>query len=113
MEIKELLRLQETLDREIMNRFYKNGGDMTDKELLNDRILASFVEAGEFANALGSFKYWKENHNTDADHTLEEFIDILFFWLSIANLLGFKEEDIKQMYLKKYLENQRRVKEGY
>lgn len=113
MEIKELLRLQETLDTEIMNRFYKNGGDITDKDLLNDRMLALSVEVGEFANALGSFKYWKKNHHVDKEHTLEEFTDILFFWLSIGNLLGFKEEDIKQMYLKKYLENQRRVREGY
>lgn len=113
MEIKELLRMQETLDNKIMARFYSLGCNISTKELLNDKLLALFAEVGEFANELSSFKYWKQYHVENRNKALEEFADICFFLLSIANLLGYTAEDIEKAYMDKWQKNIERQKNNY
>ena len=88
----------------------KNGND---KSFLNDRILALFTEVGEFANETESFKYWKENKKDNREKQLEEYLDILFFYLSIGNTMRFTSEEVEQAYKKKWKENFKRQEEGY
>ncbi|MCM8710521.1 dUTPase [Clostridium sp. SYSU_GA19001] len=113
MEIKELLKMQETLDNKIMDRFYKLGCNIGTKELINDKLLALFTEIGEFANELSTFKYWKHYHVENRKKALEEFADILFFYLSIANLLEYSADDIEKAYLEKWHKNLERQKNNY
>jgi dimeric dUTPase (all-alpha-NTP-PPase superfamily) len=113
MEIRELLKKQEQLDAEIMKKFYDYGHIISTNELLNDRLLALFTEVGEFANELGSFKYWKHYKVQDDKKIKEEFADILFFFLSIGNLLEYTAEDIEKAYMEKWEKNMERQRQGY
>jgi len=113
MEIKELLNKQAELDEKIMERFWRSGREIGTKELLNNKILALFTEVAEFNNEIASFKYWKQYHIHNDKKILEEFVDILFFYLSIANLLDYTAEDIENAYLDKWKKNIERQKNNY
>lgn len=113
MTLKDFLNLQAGLDRVIMDRFESTGNTIDKRELLTDKILALMVETGEFTNELGNFKYWKQGHKADMDKVLIEFADIFFFYLSIANLLGFTAEQLQEAYMAKWNENIRRQKNNY
>jgi dimeric dUTPase (all-alpha-NTP-PPase superfamily) len=113
MEIKELLKKQEELDGKIMERFYSFGHIIGNTELLNAKLLALFSEVGEFVNELESQKYWKHYKVDDEKKQLEEFADIFFFYLSIANLLGYTAEDIEKAYLDKWEKNMERQRNNY
>ncbi|KLL02925.1 MAG: dUTP diphosphatase [Mycoplasmataceae bacterium CE_OT135] len=49
------------------------------------RKIALFVEIGEVANELKSFKYWKKDKKVNLEKIQEELIDCLHFFLSLAN----------------------------
>ena len=49
------------------------------------RKIALFVEIGEVANELKSFKYWKKDKKVNLEKAQEELIDCLHFFLSLAN----------------------------
>jgi dimeric dUTPase (all-alpha-NTP-PPase superfamily) len=80
---------------------------------INSKIVGLYSEIGEFCNELESHKYWKKNKKTNKDKVLEEFADILFFYISIANEINISPEDIIKQYLKKYKENVSRQENGY
>jgi dimeric dUTPase (all-alpha-NTP-PPase superfamily) len=108
MDFKKFLEMQNELDSFIMqNKTIDN------KTLLSKRILACIVELGEYANETKCFKYWSDKKASDKEIRLEEFIDVLHFIFSIANLECFSAEDIEDMYKKKYEINIQRQKEGY
>lgn len=113
MEIKELLEKQKELDAAIMYRFYKNGGELSEEELIKDKIQALQSEVNEFSDQLGLYKYWKQNKEVDETKEIEEFVDILFFWLSIANVMGYSEDNLIKAYTDKWQENINRQKNNY
>jgi dimeric dUTPase (all-alpha-NTP-PPase superfamily) len=113
MELKELLKTQDKLDTEILLRLGKERNYITEKELLNSKQIALFTEVAEFCNELQSFKYWKQNKSVNEKALIEEFVDILFFWLSLANQLEFTAADLENAYMDKYRENLKRQKENY
>jgi dimeric dUTPase (all-alpha-NTP-PPase superfamily) len=113
MKLQEFLNLQDKLDIEIMLNCTARGVKITDNEILNSKLVALFTEAGEFANEVQSFKYWKKNKNIDDDKVLEELADIYFFLFSITNQLDYCAADIEKAYLKKHEKNMLRQKEGY
>jgi len=114
MEINDLLKLQAELDHKIMEKVKTTNGEiLPDKILLALKITSLSVEVSEFANATRCFKYWSLKQSESKERLLDEFVDILHFWLSIANLIGFTGEDIEAAYRMKRLENLERVNNGY
>jgi dimeric dUTPase (all-alpha-NTP-PPase superfamily) len=114
MELQNFLEMQETLDDFIISKMEKEHKDVDVKKLiLISKILALQVETSEFANELkgDGFKYWSKKGQTEK--CLEEFCDIFFFWLSIANQMGYTVDDIEKEYKKKWQININRQKEGY
>lgn len=108
--IKDLYDMQEKLDAYII---LKNNPDITLKELLTDTLLALQVEVSELANATRSFKHWSRKGPENKEILLEEYADILHFFLSLGLQLGFSPEETVQAYKKKNEENYKRQKEGY
>lgn len=113
MELQRFLNLQEGLDGEIIRRCTERNEIPTEDELINKKVLALFVEVGEFANEIKSFKYWKQNKQVDDSKVLEELADIYFFLFSTTNQLDFTAADIENAYLKKYHTNLERQRMGY
>ena len=119
MELKEFYELQNKLDKYITDKTFNVIGDeISDVDhnsiaFLNDRILALFTEVGEFANATRCFKYWSSKPMESKERLLDEYVDILFFWLSIGNTMKFTPEEVEKAYQIKYKENIRRQEEGY
>ena len=80
---------------------------------LSDVSLAMVVEIGEWANVHAEFKKWKLNHEYDRQKALEEFVDILFFWLQAMIMQNFTVLDVIEEYVRKYEVNVRRQESGY
>jgi dimeric dUTPase (all-alpha-NTP-PPase superfamily) len=109
MTLDQLLYQQEKLDE----LFMANSPDVSEKERLTSNILALMVETSEMANEIRSFKYWSKKERSPDDVILEEFVDVLHFYLSIANQLGFTAEDIERAYNRKHDINIERQLSGY
>lgn len=116
MNLKKLLKMQQELDDTILtNVNYGKDIDycLEHQDFLTEEILALSVEVGEFANATRCFKFWSQKGPESKERLLDEFADILHFYLSIANAMNFTAEDIEQAYLNKNKTNYQRQKEGY
>ncbi|MCH7813709.1 MAG: dUTP diphosphatase [Planctomycetes bacterium] len=86
---------------------------------LNDYIAAASNELEELRDCT----YWKhwcaeakqgrrfELH--DLQNARVEVIDLLFFWVSMAQCVGLSAKDVHQLYLKKLRVNHRRQDTGY
>ena len=104
--LKDFLEMQKDLDNYILTN---KSGIIDKRQLLADTILGMSVEVGEYANTTRCFKHWS-NKPPDFKHIrLEEFVDIFFFWLSIANQEKFTDEDIEEAYLNKLRTNYNRA----
>ena len=75
--------------------------------------IALMVETSELLNEEGSFKWWKKNHTQDKEKILEEYVDILFFWLQLGIKLGFGPLSVFEAYKKKWEKNVKRQEDGY
>lgn len=124
MTLEKLYEMQKELDKYIIDKRYNDklkelGYDEVpifsgnDKSFLSDRILALFTEVGEFANATRCFKYWSSKSSESKERLLDEYVDMLHFFLSIGNTMGFTPEEVGQAYKKKWEENFKRQEEGY
>ena len=117
MQLAELFDKQRKSDEFIIKNRYCEGLEQEltyDKGLfLTNRMLALSVEVSELANELECFKYWKVNTKDNKPKQLEEYLDILFFWLSVGNTLKFTPEEVEAAYLKKYQVNIKRMEENY
>lgn len=51
--------------------------------------LALLVEIGELANATRCFKHWSVKDPESKERLLDEYADILHFYLSIGNQIGY------------------------
>jgi hypothetical protein len=57
-----------------------------------------------------STKPWKVRPMAELrEHAVEELIDVLFFWLEAANLVGLTSDQIKQRYDEKWSRNLQRA----
>lgn len=105
MEITKLLKIQKKLDDAIQNKH-----NVTSDEIVNQKIIALYVEIGEFINEVASFKYWKSNKNTSKDKILEEYVDCLHFYLTLfiykdlnkEVIMGKIKNDFNEMTLDLY-----------
>lgn len=78
MNFKELISIQEKLDIYIFENT-----KLSRKETRDRRFFALKTEICEFANEIGFFKYWKQNHVIKREKLLEEATDCLHFILSL------------------------------
>mgnify|MGYP003966011757 CR=1 FL=1 len=101
------------------NTFETTDGEMRTKLLL-DMVHALGSEVSEFRDEL-PWKHWKNYKEEDKWYNNEdtktaagfELIDILTFLMESFILLGYDAEDIKALYLTKWLENNHRQDVGY
>ncbi|HZG83852.1 dUTP diphosphatase [Paenibacillus sp.] len=83
MEITELYEMQKALDARIIEEKGLQGQD-----LLPNTVLALQVEIAELANEWRGFKHWSNDKAPRIEKMLEEYVDCLHFFLSIARQLG-------------------------
>ena len=86
---------------------------------LNDYIAAASNELEELRDCT----YWKHwcaeaRHGRrfeilDVQNARVEIIDLLFFWISLAQCVGLNADDVRQLYLKKLDVNRRRQDTNY
>lgn len=101
MKIKEIYKMQEELDNSII---IKKNLNVDAKTLLNTRLLALYVELGEFeeerrkyfANNTGNVMGSREIRDKAREKALEEYVDCMHFVFSIANALDLQD------YIKDY-----------
>lgn len=110
MYLEDLLKLQKELDAYILSQ---HDTTLDPKNLLTDTILALQVEVSELANETRCFKHWSRKGASEKSIILEEYVDVLHFFLSLGNQLGFTAQDICTGYLEKRQKNVERQKQGY
>lgn len=93
--IKKLLSLQKEMDRLIQP---------TELEM-HQIASAMSVECSELWQVIGG-PWWRDRQDIPA--AKEELIDVLFFWLSLANKLGITQEEVFELYMNKYQKNMER-----
>lgn len=95
MNLTKLFETQKLLDERIVKEKGLEGID-----LLPRKILALQVELGELANELPTvFKFWSDKKN-NYEKALEEYVDGIHFFLSLANDLGMLSVDVKPSNVK-------------
>ena len=90
MNVKKLCEMQEILDQRIMKEHGLEG-----KNLEDNKILALLVEICELANETRCFKHWSTKGPSEKGVLLEEYVDSLHFFLSIAN---YRQYDVDRLY---------------
>lgn len=78
-----------------------------DPEWVLNYVIAMNEELAEVQRNL-PWKWWKNEGELDRDETLEELVDLLHFWVSAVQQLGFDSEDVYKAYMDKNQENQDR-----
>ena len=100
MKLNKLYKLQEELDKTILENEVKRTGKEIDKDLLlKQTILALQVEVAELANATRCFKHWSTKGAESRERLLDEYADILHFYLSIGNQLSELGHKARMLYI--------------
>lgn len=89
IDVTPLFPLQANLDEEI-HRLHHEDYQTT----IHKRILALFVELGEFANETRCFKFWSLKGPSSKEIILDEYADALHFFLSLGLAIGVKDMKI-------------------
>ncbi|CEG28155.1 dUTP diphosphatase [Bacillus sp. B-jedd] len=84
MNIEKLTEMQMSLDTHIERKHGLEQDDLIDK-----KILALLVEAGELANETRCFKFWSQKPSSEREIILEEYVDGIHFVLSLGIECGF------------------------
>ncbi|MBZ9608654.1 dUTPase [Clostridium estertheticum] len=114
MELGELYQKQRVLDEIIVDvSTNRMRWECYSKDFLTDRLLALSCEVSELANATRSFKYWSKKPSESKERVISEYVDVLHFFLSVGNTLGFTPREVEEAYEIKYRENIRRQETGY
>ena len=115
INLEQLYEIQSKLDRYIVSKNTDScvGLDGNDEAFLSDRLLALFTEVGEFANATRCFKYWSVKGMESRERLLDEYVDILHFYLSIGNTMKFTPLEVENAYMEKNKINYARQRSGY
>ncbi|PPE05049.1 dUTP diphosphatase [Entomoplasma ellychniae] len=83
--LKWLSEQQEYLDSKIIEKHSLS----IDNDMFKKKIIAFWVELGEYANEEKSFKYWKQGAAAPREVQLEEYIDGLHFIVSLGNQIKY------------------------
>lgn len=100
--LDNLYDAQQALDKYI---FFKNEIDLSNSNILEDILLGMIVEVSELANNTKCFKHWSKKGADPRAKQLEEYVDVLHFFLTLGNLLGFTHEEVNNAYIDKYILN--------
>lgn len=90
MNIETLYEMQKELDARIIREKGLEGQD-----LLPNTVLALQVEIGELANEWRGFKHWSNDQAPRRERMLEEYVDCLHFFLSLARQLDIPVEKLE------------------
>lgn len=118
MDLKTLWVMQEKLDNTILAKLSSEYGQSIKPEsLFVPRALSLIVETAELCNSLKGDprgpKYWSSKPAESRERQLDEFVDILHFWVSCGIALGFTADEVEEAYKKKNKVNFQRQAEGY
>lgn len=80
MNLERIKEKQKKLDKAISDTHSITKND----DWFNKVLLALYVEIGELANEIQSFKYWKKNKRIDLNLIKEEYADGLHFLMSFG-----------------------------
>ncbi|EOV9525598.1 dUTP diphosphatase [Bacillus cytotoxicus] len=87
VDLSELFKMQKVLDDDIKAKHKENYARY---DMMFNKVYALKNEVNEAWNVTNAFKMWSTKFEQPKDSFLEEMIDILHFWLSIA--MDFKLE---------------------
>lgn len=90
MNLEKLYEIQGGLDAHIV----KEQG-LQEEWLFEEKILALKVEIGELANETRCFKFWSKKDSSPREVQLEEYVDGLHFFLSLAMDLEMESESLQ------------------
>lgn len=99
MNIETLYEMQKELDERIIREKGLEGQD-----LIPNTVLALQVELGELANEWRGFKHWSSNREPRRERMLEEYVDCLHFFLSIARQLDIPSDKLNVFFNRDELE---------
>jgi len=94
MNVKKLCEMQQILDDRIIREHHLEGLDLED-----NKVLALLVEISELANETRCFKHWSTKGPSEQSVILEEYVDSLHFFLSIANSRNYDVDHLYDVYL--------------
>ena len=86
MSLEKMLAAQKALDERIVKEKGLEG-----KDLVANTYVALDVELGEMANEARWFKHWSNDQKPRKESLLEEYVDALHFFLSIAIQKGWED----------------------
>lgn len=89
MKLSEMYEMQKKLDARIIKEKKLDGYD-----LLPNTVLALQVEIAEVINEWRVFKHWSGDREPRREKMLEEYVDCLHFFLSIARQLDLPSGDL-------------------
>jgi dimeric dUTPase (all-alpha-NTP-PPase superfamily) len=120
--LQELFELQANLNRHIGRdtaALHDQFDPLTAGKWINDYIAAASNELEELRDCT-FWKHWckeaKEGRRFelhDLQNARVEVIDLLFFWISMAQCLGLTADDVRNLYLQKLDVNHRRQDADY
>lgn len=87
MNLEKMLAAQKALDERIVKEKGLEG-----KDLVANTYVSLDVELGEMANEARWFKHWSNDQEPRKESLLEEYVDALHFFLSIAIQKGLEDE---------------------
>lgn len=93
IDFTELLKAQKELDDVII-------GDKKIENLTENKLVALSVELAELFNEIRCFKYWSNKGPSKKEVIIEEYVDVLHFWLSLANDKGIVVGTVNGIYPK-------------
>jgi len=120
--LQELFDVQAELNRRIgmdTSRLHDDFDPRLAGQWLNDYIAAASNELEELRDCT-YWKHWckeaKEGRRFeihDLQNARVEVIDLLFFWISLAQCVGLNAEDVRELYHKKLAVNHQRQDNNY
>jgi len=116
--LEEIFKMQEELNNKTLA---KNGHNLTINDISKDEKLMK--EWGlQYARCLGQelsetidcfpWKHWSKDKNIDHQNLKVEIVDMLHFWVSIAQVAGLSAKDCYELYLQKNKVNHNRQDSG-
>lgn len=88
MNLEKIFEAQKVLDERIVKE-----KELENQDLTENTKLALFVEISELANETRCFKHWSNKGASNKEVILEEFVDGVHFFISLALKFGIKPKD--------------------
>jgi len=83
------------------------------QESIRKVLFAMTEELFEFANTLKNKSWTKVDYPIDEEHAMEELCDVFAFWIQLLLLLGFDSEKFRELYVRKEIVNDFRLRSNY